>query len=114
MTYSEKIQDLMNKGIAASKEALAKASSQAQTWGEMGLLKVEVVQHRSQAEKLVAQLGAEAYAAFAERGEPSLAADAPKVKALLARITELEKTVAEREGRYRKLGGKESDLQEER
>jgi hypothetical protein len=112
MKYSEKIQDMMNKGIAASKDALAKAGAQAQTWGEMGLLKVEIIQQRSQAEKLVAQLGAEAYAAFAERGETSLAADSPKVRSLVSGIAELEKAIADREERYRKLGGKESDLNE--
>ncbi|HET7838545.1 MAG TPA: hypothetical protein VFL04_02210 [Rectinemataceae bacterium] len=113
MKYSERIQELMNKGIAASKEALAKAGGQAQTWGEMGLLRIEIVQKRSQAEKLVAQLGAEAYACFGERGEPSLWAEAPKVHALVARIQELEKSVDGLEERYRKLGGKDSDLEEE-
>ena len=110
MTYSEKIQELMSKGIAASKDILSKAGSQAQTWGEMGVLKVEIIQLRSQAEKLMAQLGAEAYATFVERGLPSLSANSPAVRALIDKIGELEKTIGEREGRYRKLGGDEADL----
>jgi hypothetical protein len=112
MAFSDTMREMVSKGISASRDIMAKAAAQAQTWGEMGVLKVEVVQLRSQAEKLTAQLGAEAYAAFAERKEASLAADAPAVKDLIARIGELGRRVEEKEAAFRKLGGKESDLDE--
>jgi hypothetical protein len=76
----------------------------------MGVLKVEVVQLRSQAEKLTAQLGAEAYAALAERKEPSLAADSPAVRELLGLIADIGRRVEEKEAAFKKLGGVESDL----
>jgi hypothetical protein len=110
MTFSEKMRDMMNKGVAASRDIVSKAASQAQTWGEMGVLRVEILQLRSQAEKLTAQLGAEAYAALAERKEPSLSAEAQEVRDLLARIADLDKLVLEKEASYRKLGGKDTDL----
>jgi hypothetical protein len=110
MAFSDKMREMLNSGMAVSRDIVAKAASQAQTWGEMGVLKVEVVQLRSQAEKLTAQLGAEVYAAFAERKEPSLSADAPSVRDLIGRIADIGRIVEEKEAAFRKLGGKESDL----
>ena len=110
MTLSEKIQDLMNRGMAASREAVSKAGTQAQVWGEMGVLKVEIIQYRSQVEKLSAQLGAEVYATFAEKGQKSLSAESPAVRDLIARIRDTERAIEEKEGRFRKLGGKDADL----
>jgi hypothetical protein len=110
MAFSDTMREMVSKGMAASRDIMAKASAQAQTWGEMGVLKVEVVQLRAQAEKLTAQLGAEAYAAFAERKEPSLAADSPAVRELLGRIADIGRRVEEKEAAFKKLGGVESDL----
>jgi len=113
MTFSEKMRDMMNRGMAASRDAISKAGAQAQVWGEMGVLKIEIIQYRNLAEKLTTQLGAEVYAALAERGEPSLSIDSPKVRDLIARIRDNERAIAEREERFRKLGGKDSDLEAE-
>jgi hypothetical protein len=110
MAFSDKMRDMMNMGMAASRDIVSKAATQAQTWGEMGVLKVEVIQLRSQAEKLTAQLGAEVYAAFAERGEKSISAESGPLLELIGRISDLEKLIEEREAAFRKLGGKESDL----
>jgi hypothetical protein len=110
MAFPDELRDMVNKGMTTSHDIVSKATAQAQTWGEMGLLKVEVMQYRAQAEKLTAMLGAEAYAAFAERHETSLSADAGRVRELVERITELGRIVDEKEAAFRKLGGKESDL----
>ena len=110
MAFSDQLRNMVNRGMAASREIATKAASQAQTWGEMGVLKVEVVQLRNQAEKLTAQLGAEAYAAFAERKEPSLSAEDTAVRDLIGRIADLGKLIEEKEAAFHRLGGKESDL----
>lgn len=113
MAFSDKLQSMLNAGITASRDVLSKASAQAQTWGEMGMLKIEIMQYRSQAEKLTAKLGAEVYAAFAERGESSVAADSGLAKEYVARISELGRVIDEKEAAYRRLGGKDSDLNQE-
>jgi len=113
MTFSEKMREMLNKGMTASQEIFSKAAAQAKTWGEMGALKVEILQLRSQAEKLTAQLGAETYAALAERKEASVSVDDPAIRELLVRITELDKLVAEKEAAFRKRGGKDSELERE-
>lgn len=110
MAFSDKMLDMLNKGMAVSRDIVAKAASQAQVWGEMGVLKVEVIQLRSQAEKLTAKLGAEAYAAFAERKEPSLSAQSPAVSDLIGRIADLGRIIDDKEAAFKRLGGKESDL----
>lgn len=111
MTFSEKMRDMVNKGMAVSREAVSKAGAQAQVWGEMGVVKVEILQYRSQAEKLTTQLGAEVYSTFAEKGQKTLSADSPAIRDLIAKISELEKLIDEKEERFRKLGGKETDLE---
>jgi hypothetical protein len=110
MAFSDKLMEMLNSGMAASRDIVAKASAKAATWGEMGVLKVEVMQYRSQAEKLTAKLGAEAYAAFAERKEASLSADSTLVRELVERITELGRIIDEKEADFHRLGGKDSDL----
>ena len=110
MAFSDKMLDMVNKGIAASRTIVSKASSQAQTWGEMGVLKVELFQLRAQAGQLTARLGAEVYAALAERKEPSVSADSPALRDIIGRISDLGRLMEEKEATFLKLGGKESDL----
>ena len=110
MTFAEKMRDRVNKGVAASREAISKAGSQAQVWGEMGVLKIEIVQYRNLQEKLTTQLGAEVYEAFIERGESSVSVDSPSLRDLMAKIRDTESAIKEREDRFHKLGGKEDDL----
>ncbi len=113
MTFSEKMRDMLTKGMAASQEIFSKAASQAKTWGEMGALKVEIMQLRSQAEKMTAHLGAETYAALVERKDPSVTVDDPAIRDILGRIADLDKLVVEKEAEFRRLGGKDSDLENE-
>lgn len=111
MTFSERMQDLIDKGITASREIAGKAGEQAQAWGEMGVLKIEIIQLRSEAEKHTAKLGALVYARFVEESAAELAVADPGVKALLQQIRRTETAILEKESRYRKLGGKDGDLE---
>jgi len=113
MTFAEKMNELMNKGLATSREVLSKAGAQAQTWGEMGKLKIEIIQLRSQAERVAAQLGAAVYTAFVERSAAQISAEEPEFKAHLKRLAEINATIDDREERFHRLGGSESDLDRE-
>lgn len=70
MTFSEKLKKFMETSVDASKEFLEKAADQAQVWGEMGKLKIEILQLRSKAQSLTAKLGAEVYNLLVEKNEP--------------------------------------------
>jgi len=110
MTFSEKIKNIVNTGLDTSKDILSKAGEKAQQWGEMGVLKVEIVQLRGQAEKMTARLGAEVYEVLVEKGQKTVSRETPAVRDILDKIAELEKNVEEKEIQFRKLGGKEEDL----
>jgi hypothetical protein len=93
----EKAQDWGERGVAASRELAAKAGVKAQNLGERGVLMLEIRQLEGQAQRLFTRLGTELYGAFAERNEPSVSADAPEIKALLAEIANLKGAIEKRE-----------------
>ncbi|HUW39833.1 MAG TPA: hypothetical protein VMV90_02405 [Rectinemataceae bacterium] len=110
MAFSDKMNDFLSKGLAGSRDLLAKAGAQAQTWGEMGVLKLEILQLKSEAEKASARLGNAVYASFVERSAAHISAEEPEFKALLRKLSDLDSQIAEMEERYRRLGGSASDL----
>ena len=67
MTFAEKMKDMIDKGVVASRDLAKKASEKAKELGAKGVLKLEIAQLESQAEKLVAKLGAEVYASLVDR-----------------------------------------------
>jgi hypothetical protein len=93
MTFSERMKDLLDQGVAVSKEFAAKAGAKAQDLGERGILMLEIKQLEGQAQKLFSRLGNEAYRAFAERDEPRIERDAPEFKAVLAEIAAVRETI---------------------
>jgi capsule polysaccharide export protein KpsE/RkpR len=93
----EKAQDWGEKGYQASKEWLNKAGAKAQELGEIGMLKLEIRQLETQAQKLLSRLGAETYQAFAEQGASTLSPESPTVKPLLAEIARIREEILRRE-----------------
>jgi capsule polysaccharide export protein KpsE/RkpR len=93
----EKAQDWGEKGYHASKEFLSKAGSKAQDLGERGVLLMEIRQLESRAQKLIAKLGAETYKIFTDQAAPSVSADTPEIKALLAELASVRAAVEKRE-----------------
>ncbi|MDR2246792.1 MAG: hypothetical protein LBE17_09045 [Treponema sp.] len=119
MSFSERMKELMDQGLAVSKELAGKAGVKAQDWGERGLsasrefvnkagakaqdlgergvLVLEIKQLEGQAQRLISRLGAEAYSAFVERSEPSVSADAPAIRAILSELAILKGAIEQRE-----------------
>jgi hypothetical protein len=93
----EKAQDLGGKGLDASRDFLSKAGAKAQDLGERGVLLLEIKQLEGQAQKRIAQLGAEVYSAFAEQGAETVSADATAIKAILAEIASIKEAIEKRE-----------------
>ena len=100
MTFSERMRELLDQGVAVSKEFAAKAGAKAQDLGERSVLMLEIRQLEGQAQKLIGRLGAEAYRIFVEEGEQTLSAENAPIKALLSDITAIRKSIE----------GKESEL----
>ena len=97
MTFSERMKELLDQGVAASKDLAAKAGAKAQDLGERGVLMLEIRQLEGQAQKAIGRLGAEAYQTFSERGEETLSASSPPVKALLSEIATAKEAIEQRE-----------------
>jgi len=110
MTFSERMKDLVDQGIKASKDIVRQAGDKAQQWGEMGVLKLEIVQLRAQSEKLTARLGAEVYEVLVEKGQKTVGKDSPAVRETIDRIEELQQLIDTKELAFKKAGGKEEDL----
>ena len=97
MTFVEKMKEMLDQGVAASKDFAGKASAKAQDLSERGVLMLEIRQLESQAQKLIGQLGTEVYQAFAERGEESISAESESVKPILAEIAVARESIEKKE-----------------
>jgi hypothetical protein len=119
MTFGERMKELLDQGVAVSRELAGKAGEKAQDWGEKGLnasrdfvnkagakaqdlgergvLMLEIKQLESQARRLIARLGSEVYTAFAERGETSVSSGDPAIRSILADIAGLKSGIEKRE-----------------
>ena len=104
------MQDMVNKGLAASKDLATKAGAKAKELGSKGILRLEILQLKSRVEKLTAKLGIEVYSAFVDKNQPSVSKDSPEVAKILADIEDQRRTIERKEDEYRKIGGKDDEL----
>jgi hypothetical protein len=110
MPFSDKLRKFLETSVDASREFLEKAANQTQIWGEMGKLKIEILQLRAKAQSLTGKLGAEVYDLLVEKGEPMIGATTPEIEPLLRELRQLDAQIDEKEAQYRAKGGMESDL----
>ena len=97
MAFSERMKELLDQGVAASKEFAVKAGAKAQDLGERGVLMVEIKQLESQAQKLIGRLGAEVYQSFTERGESTLSPESTPIKTILSEIATIRESIEKKE-----------------
>jgi len=101
MTFSERMTELLDQGIAATKDFAVKAGAKAQDLGERGVLMVDIKQMEMKAEKLLVRLGNETYLAFAERNQESIGRDAPEIAAILDELIMLRDSIDQKETELR-------------
>jgi capsule polysaccharide export protein KpsE/RkpR len=87
------MKELLDQGVAVSKEFAIKAGAKAQDLGERGVLMLEIKQLENQAQKLLSRLGNEVYRAFIDRDQPGIDRDAPEIKAILAEIASIRDAI---------------------
>ena len=97
MTFSERMRDLLDQGVAVSKDFAVKAGAKAQDLGERGVLMFEIRQLEGQAQKLIGRLGTEAYQTFTERGEDTLSKESSPVKAILSELAAARDSIEAKE-----------------
>lgn len=93
MSFSERMKELLEQGVSASIEFAAKAGAKAQELGERGVLMYEIRQLEGQAQRLVGQLGNEAYRAFVDRDQSSIDRESDEIKTILSQIATVKETI---------------------
>ncbi|MDR2923048.1 MAG: hypothetical protein LBU85_06885 [Treponema sp.] len=101
MTFSERMVEMLDQGIAATKDFALKAGAKAQDLGERGVLMVDIKQLEMKAQKLLVRLGNETYAAFAERNQESIGRDAPEIASIMAELAKLRSEIDQKETELR-------------
>ena len=101
MTFSEKMVEMLDQGIAATKDFAIKAGAKAQDLGERGVLMVDIKQLETKAQKLLTRLGNETYAAFSERDQDSISRDAPEITPIIAELARLRNEIEQKEAELR-------------
>jgi hypothetical protein len=97
MNFSDRMKELLDQGVAVSKDFAVRAGAKAQELGERGVLMLEIKQLESQAQKAIARLGNEAYRAFTDQGKDCLEAEEPAVKAILSELAMVKDTIEKKE-----------------
>jgi ribosomal protein L11 len=107
VTFAEKLQIIINKGVAASMDLATKVGEKAKDLGAKGVLKLEIVQLESQAEKLIAKLGSEVYITLVDKDQATVSRDTPSIRAILKEIEQVRERNEQKEKEYRSIGGKQ-------
>ena len=86
MTFGERMKEMLDQGLAASKEFAVKAGAKAQDLGERGVLLWDIKQLENQAQRLLTRLGNETYMAFTEHDQQTIERDAIEFRTILEEI----------------------------
>ncbi len=105
MTFADRMRDIVDKGLASSKELAKKAGSKAKELGVKGTLKLEILQLQSHAEKLIGKLGSEVYAALVEGNQASVGRDNPRINGVLKEIESIRASIEAKEKEFGSAGG---------
>jgi hypothetical protein len=97
MAFIERMKELLDQGVAVSKGFAVKAGAKAQDFGERGVMKLEIRQLESQAQRRIGRLGTEAYQAFTEKGEQILSAESDTIKSILSEIAAARRSIEQKE-----------------
>ena len=105
MTFSERMMELVDQGMAASKEFAVKAGAKAQDLGERGVLMLEIKQLENRAQKLFIRLGNEVYKLIAEQNLNSIDRDTPEIKTILEELANIREAIELKEAELRNRKG---------
>ena len=105
MTFSERMMELLDQGMAASKEFAVKAGAKAQDLGERGVLMLEIKQLENKAQKLLVRLGNEVYKLIAEQNLSGIDKDTPEVKTFLEELAGIREAIELKETELRNRKG---------
>jgi len=101
MTFSERMMELLDQGVAASMDFAVKAGAKAQEMGERGILSIEIRQLENQAQKLLSRLGNETFRAFAENNRDKIEKSDPEISSIIGELFKLREAIDQKEAELR-------------
>ncbi|MDR0502108.1 MAG: hypothetical protein LBH16_02180 [Treponema sp.] len=104
MSFGERMKEMIDQGLAVSKDFAVKAGAKAQDLGERGILMLEIKQLENQAQKVLTRLGNEAYIAFTERDQNTIDRDAVEFRTFLEQLASLKETIEKKEAELKNRG----------
>lgn len=108
MDFWDRIKNTIDRSFDSSRDWFDKAKGTAHELGERGVLRVEIMQLESRAEKLTAKLGALTYDELVKRDTAHVGRDSPGVAEVIAEIESIEARIAEKEAALAALKKKEA------
>jgi len=97
MDFWSRMKETLDKGIATSRDLYDKARDKAQDLTDRGVLRFEISQLESRAEKLLGKLGSRAFEALVTEGQTSLSRKTAGVKELIDEIDTLQNEIKSKE-----------------
>ena len=105
MSLNEKLKNLLDQGISASKDFAAKAESKTRELGEQGVILIDIKQLENRQGKLKNLLGEETYRALVERKEDSVDRYSPSVAAILDELDDLKEAIERKKAELKERRG---------
>ena len=103
MGFLDKLQETIDQGLKNSKELFGKAKEKAKDLGEIGVLRFEIKQLESQAEKLIAKLGSTAYEVLTGEDQQTVSGDTPGIKEILSAIAGVRSEIEAKEQQVKNI-----------
>jgi hypothetical protein len=97
MTFSERMKEMLEQGLAVSKDFAIKAGAKAQDLGERGMLMWDIKQLENQAQKLLTRMGNEAYIAFTDRDQPVIDRETVEFRTILDELAIIKEQIEKKE-----------------
>lgn len=112
MDFWDRMKGAIDKGVDSSRDLFGRAREKAKGLGERGVVRFEIMQLESQAEKLVAKLGSLTFEQLADDPNATVARTSPGISALLEEIKEVRARITEKEAALRAMNETPGDESE--
>ena len=101
MSFLDKLQETIDQGLKNSKDLFGKAKDKAKDLGEQGVIRFEIKQLESQAEKLIAKLGSKVYEVLVVDGQKTVSGSTPDVKEILNAVAGVKTEIEAKEAQLK-------------
>ncbi len=112
MDFWARMKDTLDKGIETSRDLYGRAREKAQDLTDRGILRFEINQLDSEAEKLIAKLGSRAFEVLVTEGQTTVSRKTAGMHELIDEIVAVHERLKEKEAQLAKMqqdGGKKPE-----